>query len=98
MQENNQDSINNQDRVSLIKFNKRLRRTFSLVQKDSNFAQLKNQVEKLQFDQESGSDNGVGYLPKALYQLVNEFQNHTTTGGNNPKTNNSLLLADEQLL
>ena len=33
-----EDSIENLDRVSLIKFNKRLRRIFSLVQKDSNFA------------------------------------------------------------
>ena len=33
-----EDSIENMDRVSLIKFNKRLRRIFSLVQKDSNFA------------------------------------------------------------
>ena len=40
-----EDAIENHDRVSLIKFSKRLRRIFSLVQKDSNFAQLKNQVD-----------------------------------------------------
>ena len=38
MQESKQDIIANKDRVSLIKFNDRLRRIFSLVQKDSNFA------------------------------------------------------------
>lgn len=36
--QSNEDCILKQDRVSLIKFNKRLSRTFSLVQKDSNFA------------------------------------------------------------
>ena len=45
-----QDAILSQDRVSLVKFSKRLRRIFSLVQKDSNFQQLKNQIEKLGFD------------------------------------------------
>ena len=42
MQEKKEDAIKNRDRVSLIKFNRRLRKTFSLVQKDSNFSQLKN--------------------------------------------------------
>ena len=42
MQEKKEDAIENNDRISLIKFNWRLRRTFSLVQKDSNFTQLKN--------------------------------------------------------
>ena len=50
MHEKKEDSIESKDRVSLIKFNKRLRRIFSLVQKDSNFAQLKNQVDELDFD------------------------------------------------
>ena len=67
MKESKQDSIANQDRVSLIKFNNRLRRIFSLVQKDSNFAQLKNQVDKLEFDIDSQEDsNGKGCLQKAL--------------------------------
>ena len=38
MQENKDDVIESSDRISLIKFNKKLRRIFSLVQKDSNFA------------------------------------------------------------
>ena len=33
-----EDMILNSDRVSLIKYDRRLRRVFSLVQKDSNFA------------------------------------------------------------
>ena len=68
MQENNDDAIASNDRVSLIKFNKRLRRIFSLVQKDSNFAQLKNQVDNLEFDSEDRRDQDkCGYLPKALH-------------------------------
>ena len=42
MHEKKEDAIENSDRISLIKFNWRLHRTFSLVQKDSNFTQLKN--------------------------------------------------------
>ena len=53
-----EDAIESHDRVSLIKFSRRLRRIFSLVQKDSNFAQLKNQVDKLEFDEsETSSKN-----------------------------------------
>lgn len=59
----NEDCILNKDRVSLIKFSYRLRRIFSLVQKDSNFAQLKNQVDKLEFDR---SAEQIGPLAKAL--------------------------------
>lgn len=44
-----EDAIGSCDRVSLIKFSRRLRRIFSLVQKDTNFAQLKNQVDELEF-------------------------------------------------
>lgn len=67
----NQDCILSQDRVSLIKFSKRLRKIFSLVQKDSNFAQLKNQVDKLGFD--SGDSDLHGNLCKALAESVHEF-------------------------
>ena len=59
MQENKDDVIESSDRISLIKFNKKLRRIFSLVQKDSNFAQLKNQVDKLEFEKE-----GLSYMDK----------------------------------
>jgi len=67
----NEDCILSQDRVSLIKFSKRLRKIFSLVQKDSNFAQLKNQVDKLGFD--SGGSDMYGNLCKALAETVHEF-------------------------
>ena len=60
------------DRVSLIKFSKRLRRIFSLVPKDSNYAQLKNQFEKLVFE----SEENQGNLPKAFNQMISEFQAH----------------------
>ena len=63
----NEDAILNSDRVSLIKFNGRLRRIFSLVQKDSNFAQLKNQFEMLEFDEEETKETATGYFVKALH-------------------------------
>ncbi len=69
-----QNVIENQDRVSLIKFSKRLRRIFSLVQKDSNFAQLKNQVDMLEFDDDECDQ--YGYMPKALHQSIHEFEQH----------------------
>ena len=69
----NEDCILNKDRVSLIKFSYRLRRIFSLVQKDSNFAQLKNQVDKLEFDR---SAEQIGPLAKALMQTAYEFEKH----------------------
>lgn len=55
-----------------------MRRTFSLVKKDQNFTQLKNQVDKL--DLEPVGDitdrlpSAKRYLPKALNQIVNEFE------------------------
>ena len=77
MHEKKEDSIESKDRVSLIKFNKRLRRIFSLVQKDSNFAQLKNQVNRLNFDEdEMEKDDNIGNLAKALHQMVFEFERH----------------------
>ena len=48
--EEKEDCIASQDRVSLIKFSQHLRRTFSLVAKASNFQQLKNQVDQLEFE------------------------------------------------
>lgn len=65
-------AVLNSDRVSLIKFTSRLRRIFSLVAKDSNYAQLKIQFEKLVFD----ADERFGNLPKALHQIVCEFRRH----------------------
>ena len=41
------------------------------MQKDSNFAQLKNQVDKLKFDEYESKQNGN--LTKALLQTVSEF-------------------------
>ena len=65
-----QAAILNSDRLSLIKFESRLRRIFSLVPKDSNYAQLKIQFKKLEFEKEEK----VGFLPKALQQMVSEFE------------------------
>ena len=60
--------------MSLIKFGSRLRRIFSLVHKDSNFAQLKNQVDQLAFDPDEATSENK--LPMALAEIVNEFGKH----------------------
>ena len=73
-----QDAILKQDRVSMIKFGSRLRRIFSLVHKDSNFAQLKNQVDQLEFDSDEAMSESL--LPKALNQVVYEFEKHRQHG------------------
>ena len=44
-------AIESTDRISLIKFAKGLRRIFTLVEKEKNFVQLKNQVENLSVDE-----------------------------------------------
>jgi hypothetical protein len=43
-------SIQDQDRISLITYTQQSRRIFSLVEKCSNFTQLRNQVEQLSID------------------------------------------------
>lgn len=47
---NENGAIESKDNISLIKFAKGLRRIFTLVEKEKNFVQLKNQVEKLSVD------------------------------------------------
>ena len=83
----NQASILNSDRVSLIKFTSRLRRIFSLVPKDSNFAQLKIQFEKLVFD----ADERFGNLPKALHSCVVEFHKHLQKASDTTVQDNSAI-------
>ena len=88
MNEKKDDAIESSDRISLIKFSRRLHRTFSLVQKDSNFTQLKNQMDKLsqldkmvdEFndDDEDEYEEGhhLGYLPSSLKEIILEFEKH----------------------
>ena len=87
MQEKKQDVIEKTDRVSLIKFNSRLRKTFSLVKKNSNFAQLRNQIDILSNevinsnksaaqDHVKEKEHHLGYLASSLKALVHEFERH----------------------
>lgn len=65
---NENGAIESKDRISLIKFAKGLRRIFTLVEKEKNFIQLKNQVETLKVD-----DDQYAQLAKALKQTTFEF-------------------------
>ena len=65
---NENGAIESKDRISLIKFAKGLRRVFTLVEKEKNFIQLKNQVENLAVD-----DDQVSQLAKCLKQTTYEF-------------------------
>jgi len=62
--------VSNNDRIALIKFSKKSNRVFSLVQKEKNFTQLKNQIEKLNLGK-SGQDANLG---KALVNAMSEFR------------------------
>ena len=50
--DNENGAIEDKDRISLIKFSRDLRRVFTLVEKEKNFVQLKNQVEHLKADRD----------------------------------------------
>lgn len=76
-----ENCIESKDRVSLIKYATELRRTFSLVEKNSNFSQLRNQIEKLKFDEDqsmyyyqSGHDDMS--LFQVLVKISREFKKH----------------------
>lgn len=50
--ENDNGAVEDKDRISLIKYARNLRRIFTLVEKEKNFVQLKNQVETLTVDED----------------------------------------------
>ena len=79
-----QNIIEDKDRVSLIKFSdKGLRRTFSLVQKDQNFFQLKNQIDSLKLDADDdrvGESCGLGI---SLHRMAFEFTKGTYSSQSN---------------
>lgn len=68
--DNDNGAVEDKDRISLIKYARNLRRVFTLVEKDKNFVQLKNQVENLAVDRE---ENVQSQLAKALKATIFEF-------------------------
>ena len=68
--DNDNGAIEDKDRISLIKYARQLRRIFTLVEKEKNFVQLKNQVENLKVDQD---ENVPTQLAKALKTTIAEF-------------------------
>jgi von Willebrand factor type A domain len=62
--------IENQDQISLITYSKNCRRLFSLVEKERNYEQLRNQIVRLE-DGLKGS--GSANLLKAIKEAVREF-------------------------
>ena len=66
--DNSEGAVESKDRISLISFAKNVRRIFTLVEKDQNFVQLRNQVKKLEADTWLEAQLG-----KALKLAVQEF-------------------------
>ena len=70
-----------QDRISLITFAKNARVVFSLVEKDRNFTQLRNQIDRIEPPGERVSSN----LYKAVKEAIKEFKENG--GGTTPTGN-----------
>ena len=68
--DNEHGAIEDKDRISLIKYGRNLRRIFTLVEKEKNFVQLKNQVEYLRADVDECETT---FLAKALRATMVEF-------------------------
>jgi uncharacterized protein YjiK len=60
--------LEDRDRISLITYSRNCRRLFSLIEKDRNFVQLKNQIERIEANQKSKPN-----LYKAVKEAVKEF-------------------------
>ena len=69
--DNENGAIEDKDRISLIKFSRDLRRVFTLVEKEKNFVQLKNQVEHLKADRDDSVHQSQ--IAKALKATIVEF-------------------------
>lgn len=64
-----------QDRISLITFAKNARIIFSLVEKERNFTQLRNQIDRMELTTNSHSN-----LYKAMVEAVKEFSDTLVPG------------------
>ena len=78
--------LESQDRISLITFAKNARVVFSLVEKDKNFTQLRNQIDRIESNGQ-GADGSQSNLYKALKEAVKEFKEHGNGGGSTPTGN-----------
>ena len=69
--DNENGAIEDKDRISLIKYSRDLRRVFTLVEKEKNFVQLKNQVEHLKVDRDDSVQQSQ--VARALKATIVEF-------------------------
>ena len=69
--DNDNGAIEDKDRISLIKYSRDLRRVFTLVEKEKNFIQLKNQVEHIKVDRDDSVHQSQ--VAKALKATIVEF-------------------------
>ena len=76
--------LESQDRISLITFAKNARVVFSLVEKDRNFTQLRNQIDRIEAGQGEGG-SAQSNIYKALKEAVREFKENG--GGSTPTGN-----------
>jgi len=64
--------LESHDRISLITFAKNARIIFSLVDKEKNFTQLRNQIDRLKPD--AAGQNQTSNIYKGLVEAVKEFK------------------------
>jgi len=70
--------LEDNDRISLITYSKNSRIIFSLVEKERNFTQLRNQIERIEPYSKSPSN-----LYKALKECIKEFKDYQTVQSKN---------------
>ena len=71
-----QNVIQSEDRVSLIKFNQSMRRVFTLVQKDTNFTQLRNQIDTMKIDYDENDQFQETTVDLAIWKTIEEFSKY----------------------
>jgi|AACY02.5.fsa_nt_gi hypothetical protein len=71
LNENYFHCVEQHDRIALIKYTKNSKRVFSLVEKEKNFAQLENQISKLDL---GSSHVEESKLARALKDAISEFR------------------------
>lgn len=79
--------LESHDRISLITYSKNARVIFSLVDKDKNNTQLRNQIDRLEAQSKSPSN-----VFKALKEAVKEFGANAGAAGGDTDNNHRYII------
>lgn len=84
--------LEDRDKISLITYSKNCRRLFSLVEREKNFVQLRNQITRLEANQ-----NSTPNLKKAVKEAVKEFIDQEDSASTVNARNNIIICMTNQL-